>query len=140
MPLVRIAHPPRADMTALLLACREIVPAGFNSPMGQLTPGSIVFISNPTDPEGLTVDFFVEIEAFRYQDRENLDERAEAIKAALREVFPDVTFAVWAKLVTAGWASDSIDPEFDGDMSMEAAIKRAQHALGERDFKRMYAD
>ncbi len=113
----------------LFKVCREIVPAAMNSPMRPLTPGSIEFIPVFGFRRGLTVDVLVEIEAFPFEDRENLDERAEAIRASLSELFPGKTFAVWPKLVKAGWASDSTNPEFDGDMSNEAAFERALSAL-----------
>lgn len=140
MPLVRVIKQPHAGLYEddLFEACREVVPAGLNSPMGPLTPGSIEFDASTSGRHKyLTVDVFLEIEAFSFEDRKNLDERAELIKVALKELFPGVTFAVWPKLVKAGWASDSTDPEFDGDMSMPAAIERARdkikgfHAFGE---------
>ncbi len=113
----------------LFVVCCQVVPSGFNSKMGRLTPGSIQYIPQETARQGLTVDVLLEIEAFSYEDRQNLDERARAIKAALKELFPDKTFAIWPKLVNAGWASDSTDPEFDGDMLMSQAVWRARQAL-----------
>lgn len=47
------------------------------------------------------------------------------VKDALQQLFPGCGFAVWSKLVIAGWARDNSDPGFDGDMSMEAAVERA---------------
>lgn len=133
MPLTRAYYRQNAGLIPdhLFEACREIVPAGLWSEMGQLTPGSIEFIAYRSSSNHLTVDVFVEIEAFAYEDRNNLDERAENIRAALKKLFPQLTFAVWPKLVNAGWAADSTDPEFDGDMSMEAAIARATVKLAE---------
>jgi hypothetical protein len=129
MPLVRATMRPNAGdrdlWSHLFHACRHIVPAALNSDEGRLTPGSIEFDPRRVESEGiLTVDVLIDIEAYHYRDRENLEERAENIKRALKVIFPDLTFAVWLKLVKAGWASDSVDPEFDGDMSMEAAIER----------------
>lgn len=113
----------------LFVACSEVVPAGMNSPEGPLTPGSIEYFPHFSSSRGMGTSVFVEIEAFPYKDRENLDDRAETIKEALNEIFPGLTFAVWPKLVRAGWSSDHSDPDFDGDMSMEAAIQRALSAL-----------
>ncbi len=120
----------KIDDDHLFVACREIVPAGFNSPMGPLTPGSIKFCADPvTNPRHIVDDAFLDIEAFDFEDRRDLDDRAKAIKGALKECFPGCTFAIWPKLVTAGWSSDSTDPDFDGDMSMNAAIERAKLAI-----------
>ena len=112
--------------TQIFNVCREIVPAGMNSKMGRLTPGSIEYFPHITSRMGMTVDVLIEIEAMYYKDRRNLNKRAKNIKAALKKLFPELTFAVWPKLVQAGWASDSTDPEFDGDISMAAAIERAR--------------
>lgn len=127
MPLVRVTT--TLDLPKLAAACSEIVPAAFNSPQGRLSPGSIEFLGLITDKDCdvMSVDTFVEIEAFDYPDRAtNLDERCSAVRQALKELFPNHTFAVWGKLVKAGWSSDSSDPEFTGDMSMEAALERAK--------------
>ncbi len=132
MPLVKALLRPGADIAEhdLFLACRHVVPAGYNSPKGRLTPGSIEFDARRVGHGNyLTVDVLLEAEAFPYKDRDNLDKRTKMIKAALKELFPGVTFAVWPKLVRAGWASDSSDPEFDGDLSMPAAIERARAAM-----------
>ncbi len=133
MPLVKALLRPSADITEydLFLACRHVMPAGYNSPKGRLTPGSIEFDARRVGNDNyLTVDVLLEAEAFPYEDRENLDDRAEMIKAALKKLFPEHTFAVWPKLVVAGYASDSVDLEFDGDMSMPAALERARAAIG----------
>ena len=132
MPLVRPIIRPNAPIraTELFEACFEIVPAGFNSPMGPLTPGSIEFDSKRTErAKYLTVDVFLEIEAFPYEDRDP-QRIANDIHDALSELFPGVSFAVWSKPVEAGYASDSDDPLFDGDMSMPAAIERAREKVG----------
>lgn len=131
MPLVQARfNPATIKPSELFFACREIVPAGMNSPMGPLTPGSIKFCADPTiDPRYIGVDAFIDIEAYDYKDRRPLDDRASLIREALRECFPGHDFAVWPKLVTAGWSSDDSDPEFDGDMSMPAAIERAKQAI-----------
>lgn len=133
MPLVRAYisssyHPEVLEKLTgrLRTVCGEIVPAAFNSEQGPLTPGSIEFVPQRVSSAGLTVDVLLDIEAFDYPDRANIDERCAAIKSALRELFGRYTFAVWGKLVKSGWASDSGDPEFDGDMSMPAAIERAR--------------
>lgn len=133
MPLVKAKIRPGVEITAdsLFLACRQVVPAGMNSAMGRLTPGSIEFdAAFAAKDEYLTVDVFVEVEAFPFEDRENLDERAERIQVALIGIFPGQTFAVWPKLVKAGWASDNTDSEFDGDLSMPAAKVRARRDIG----------
>lgn len=132
MPLVRVhvdGNEGDELVEKLFTACKEIVPAGMNSPQGPLTPGSIVFAPVFSDREALGTDVFVEIESFPYEDRENLDDRADTIKEAFNEIFPSLTFAVWPKLVRAGWSSDHSDPDFDGDMSMEAAVQRTLSAL-----------
>ena len=132
MPLVKAKIRPGADITTddLFLACRQVVPAGINSDMGRLTPGSIEFdAAFAAKDEYLTVDVFLEVEAFPFGDRENLDERAEQIQIALGDIFPKRTFAAWPKLVKAGWASDSTDPEFDGDLSILAAMERARRDI-----------
>ena len=133
MPLTRALLDPNAKIREydLYWALYEIIPAGFHCDEGRLTPGSIEFIPHRVSgSQWLTVDVVLDIEAFPYKERENLDERAKNIKTALKGLFPGVTFAVWPKLVNAGWASDSSDPDFDGDMSMPAAIERAKRRLG----------
>ena len=131
MPLVQARFVPgKITADELFVACREIVPAGMNSPKGPLTPGSIEFCADPVShPSHITVDAFLNIEAFAYTDRRDLDYRAAMIRTALRECFGGRNFAVWPKLVKAGWSSDSTDPDFDGDMGMDAAIKRAKLAI-----------
>lgn len=52
------------------------------------------------------------------------------MKLGFNTIFPDVTFAVFPKLVKAGWSSDTEDPEFDGEMSLEAAIARYKQRTG----------
>ncbi len=111
-------------------ACEEIIPAGLNSELGPLTPGSIEFIPMVV-AKGLNINVVIDIEAYHYEDRAaNIEERAEAMKKAFNVLFPDVTFAVFPKLVKAGWSSDIEDPEFDGDMSIEAAIERHKETTG----------
>ena len=56
---------------------------------------------------------------------------SEAIKNALNELFPNATFAIWLKLVNAGWASDVHDPDIDVDMSLAAASERARFLFTE---------
>lgn len=132
MPLVRVFANTDVDLFDFNAACSEIIPAGMNSPMGPLTPGSVQIEGRHKVPskDDFMVDVFVEIEAYDYEDRDaNLDDRCNAIKEAFNTLFPDLTFAVWGKLVRAGWASDVSDPDFDGEMSMEAAVKRTQFWL-----------
>jgi hypothetical protein len=114
-----------AFINELHSACWELVPAGMHSELGPLTPGSIQFVPNVTQRAGLTVDVFLEIESFDLPDRQNTDDRTKEIKAALTELFPGKTFAVWVKLVKSGYATDGSDPESDEDMSMEVALQRA---------------
>jgi hypothetical protein len=115
----------------LKIAYRELVPAALHSPMGPLTPGSIkARIKKQTEEDDINVGVFTKVEAYDLPDRaENLQERAEMLEAALDELFPGVGFGVWACLVKAGWASETADPEFDGDMSMDAAIARTRVLL-----------
>lgn len=132
MPLVRIRYFPRLDhrINDLRDACMEIVPAAFNSEKGHLTPGSIEFIADPMGlHDHLTVDVLLELEAFHYNDREDMGDRCDFVRYALKELFPDFSCAVWGKLVTAGWSSPSSDPKFDGDMSRSAALERARATI-----------
>jgi hypothetical protein len=123
----------KTDKTSLQLlehACKEIVPAGLNSKLGPLTPGSIEFISMTVE-SGLGINVVIDIEAYDYEDRAvDIEKRAAAMKKAFKAIFPAFTFAVFPKLVKAGWSSDTDDPEFDGDMSIEAAIERYYQKTG----------
>lgn len=112
-------------------ACHEIVPAAMHSVQGPLWPGSIQFVGDRHSAMSLPTDVFVEVEILDLKDRRNIGKRAEAIRAALSELFPSLTFSVWAKLVPAGYATDATrhHPNFDGDMSMEAAIARAKRRM-----------
>lgn len=128
MPMVRayVHKDFKGPIEELWHLCEEIIPAGMNSKEGPLTPGSIEFIHTVVD-FGLSVDVVIDIEAYYYADRAaNIEERAEDMKLYFNMLLPTVTFAVFPKLVTAGWASDSIDPTFDGDMSLKAAYVRAR--------------
>jgi hypothetical protein len=128
VPLVNVRYNPETfhEVDNLRLACEEIIPAGFYSPAGQLSPGSIEFFAIPRGPhDGMSTDVFIDIEAQFYEDRTNVTKRGQAIADALKEIFPGTTFAIWPKLVIAGWVSDSVDQDSDVDMSMEAALKRA---------------
>jgi hypothetical protein len=116
-------------LDSLSRVCWEIIPAAMTSAMGPLTPGSIQFIGDATSAMAMTTDVVLEVEAYDFSDRHNLDDRAEDIRMALRYLFPDLTFAIWVKLVRAGYASYALDPDFDGDMSMPAAIARAKRRL-----------
>lgn len=116
----------------LFTACCEIIPAGISSAEAPLTPGSIVYLPGQGLRRHLTVDVFVEIEAYYTVDRfANLDERSATIGRALTDLFqPEgLSFAVWPKLVIAGWWREQPDPAFQGDMSMPAAIERAREDL-----------
>jgi len=117
--------PDISNTLMLQYACEEIVPAGLNSELGRLTPGSIEFISTVVD--NLNIDVIIVIDAVYYEDRAaNIDDRAKEMKEALNATFPGFTFAVFPKLSVAGWSSDTEDPEFNGDMSMASALARHQ--------------
>jgi len=122
---------PATPIRLLQFACEEIIPAGLNSAQGPLTPGSIEFIPT-TVVDGLGVHVVIDVEAYSYDDRTaDIEERAERIKQALSMMFPHCKFAVFLKLVVAGWSSDTEDPEFDGDMSIDAAMARyASRVIG----------
>jgi hypothetical protein len=97
--------------------------------MGKLSPGCIEFIDQNVS-FGLNVDVAIEIEAYDYPDRaENIEERAETIRAVLHSFMPDYTFMIWLKLVKAGFASDVKDEESDCSMHMEDAIARAKRII-----------
>ena len=116
--------PDTTSIQLLQYACEEIIPAGLNSKMGPLTPGSIEYIPT-TVANGLSIDVVIDIEAYFYKDRaKNIEKRAKLMKRAFNAIFPNYSFAVFPKLVTAGWSSDTEDPEFDGNMSIEAAVAR----------------
>ena len=116
--------PVTTPLQLLQYACEEIIPAGLNSKKGALTPGSIEFIPTTVD-DGLNINVVIDIEAYFYKGRaKNIEKRAKRMKEAFNTIFPDYTFAVFPKLVTAGWSSDTDDPEFDGDMSIAAAVTR----------------
>lgn len=132
MPLVRLYMRRAGDVNEhdLEIACEEIVPAVYHTDKHPLTPGSIQFVPPVYGCSGLKDDVFIETEGFLYKDRVGLvtgddAERPRMMKAAFAALFPQLSFAVWPKLVKAGYAADSMDPEFAGDMSMEAAVHRA---------------
>jgi hypothetical protein len=134
MPLVHAYVGPRFDRAdALKRVCSQIVPAAYDSEQGPQGPGSIFFLYHPVTagddlmgPDGMTIDVLLDVEAYDQPDRRNVEERAADIKNALGELFPGFKFAVFAKLVAAGYATDEPDPEFDGDRSMPAAVERAR--------------
>ncbi|MEX2033517.1 MAG: hypothetical protein WD889_03110 [Candidatus Colwellbacteria bacterium] len=132
MPLVRVRYVPEfaEQVGDLKKVLRHVVPAGYSSEDGLLTPGSIIFIADPAQShDELTVDVFVEAEAYFKPKRTDIEERSKLIGEALEEIFPGTTFAVWPKLVNAGWFRRTEDPEFEGDLSMPAAIERAEAAI-----------
>ena len=135
MPLVNVRYNPKRfyEVDNLRIACSELVPAAFHCLEGQLSPGSIEFFALPSEShDSMHCDVFVAVEAYHYEEREHdLDERTKRLHSLLKELFTDITFAVWPKLVTAGWASDVPDLDFDGDMSMGAAFGRAYFLLRE---------
>ncbi|MCX6728988.1 MAG: hypothetical protein NTV39_04475 [Candidatus Saccharibacteria bacterium] len=114
----------------LLIANNEIVPAALNSPMGPLTPESIEFVPIYVLRRGLNVDVVIKIEAGFYEDRNaNIAKRSKSIEASLRMLLPDTSFAVMTELKEFVWNSQTPDPSFDGDMSMQAAFQRAANQL-----------
>ena len=135
MPLVHAHYDPARfhEPANLSIACGELVPAVLNCRDGRLTPGSIEFYPCPKGPNDVMhTDVLIDVEAYHYDSRaRDLDFRTEQLRTALRGLFPDTTFAVWIKLVTAGWSSDVPDPDFDGDMSMSAAMGRVDFLLTE---------
>jgi hypothetical protein len=115
----------------LRIACYEIVPAALWCEEGRLSPGNIEFFADPKQPEDrMTVDVVVDVDAYHYEARaSDIEKRSTAIRVALEQLFPDATFATWAKTLNAGWSSSVLDEEADVDMSMEAAIKRAEWTM-----------
>jgi hypothetical protein len=137
MPLVHAYVGPRFDRAdALKRACWQIVPAAYSTEQGPQNPGSIFFLHHATTyaddmmgDDGLAIDVLLDVEAYDLPDRADTEGRAAAIKDALTELFPGFRFAVFLKLVKAGYASDVPDPDFDGDLSMPAAITRAREVI-----------
>jgi hypothetical protein len=137
VPLVHAHVGPRFDRAeALKRACWQIVPAAYDTQQGPQNPGSIFFLhyaatsaDDMMGPDGADIDVLLDIEAYDQPDRADSEDRAADIKDALSELFPGFKFAVFAKLVKAGYASDVPDPAFDGDRSMAAAIQRAREAI-----------
>lgn len=130
--LLRSTYSPEQLLSALRHACKEIVPAGMTSLSKPIMPGDIQFLPNVSRLDGsLSVNALIEIEALWREDRQNLDERAQNILEALRELFPRETFDIWITLVRAGVAGDNVMAlQGDFDMSMEAAIERVRTTLG----------
>jgi hypothetical protein len=135
MPMVRTYTGDRVKgsnaIWGLMHVCREIIPAAMTCDEVMLTPGSIEFYNQQAvygcGEYGQDVDVVIDIEASSTPSRSaNRDERATSIMDALHELAPQTTFAVHLKLVDACWLSDANDPDFDGDMSMEAAIERVR--------------
>lgn len=105
-------------------ACREIVPAGFNSAMGPTVPGGVDFVPAVVLNGALKSHVVIKIEADYHADRAaNIESRIRMIKEALNVLFPSWKFSVYVVFVD-GWSSDIEDPTLDIDMSMDAAIKR----------------
>jgi hypothetical protein len=137
VPLVHAHVGPRFDRAdALKRACWQIVPAAYDTEQGPQNPGSIFFLhyaatyaDDMMGPDGMDIDVLLDIEAYDLPDRSDLEGRAARLKDALTELFPGYRFAVFSKVVKAGYASDVPDPPFDGDRSMEAAIQRAREAI-----------
>lgn len=122
------------------LLCSEIVAAGLHverqetddpdAPIGELTPGAVTVIAKYVSG-GLANDLELEVEALEYPRRvENISERGADILAALHtflfveELDGPLNVSLFVKLFKGAWLSDTPDPAFDGDMSMDAAIDR----------------
>jgi hypothetical protein len=137
MPLVHAHVGPRFDRAeALKRACWQIVPAAYDTQEGPQGPGSIFFLhyaatyaDDMMGPDGMDIDVLLDVEAYDLPDRADTEDRAADIKNALTELFPGYKFAVFLKLVKAGYASDVPDPPFEGDRSMAAAIERARAVI-----------
>lgn len=133
MPMVvaYIKKVSQIDEDELFLACRQIVPAVYSTPLHPVTPGSINFAPNRVENEYQSTDVIVVGEGFFFHDRAEIIETVKApmLRRALKEVFPDLTFSAWPTLAHAGWASDVEDAEFDGDLGVEAAIQRAIESI-----------
>jgi hypothetical protein len=118
----------------------EIIPAALNCTTngpdpdaGRLSPGSIQFdgsyVPNSSHNNEVAVWIFSNYYPERKGQLRATDERwlRKCFHAAYgREV--SISFFVMM-LEHTFWTSDVADPEFDGDMSMPAAIERAREAL-----------
>jgi hypothetical protein len=136
MPVVRGWYNPDTfhEVDNLREVCKELAPAAFDSNDGKLWPGDLFWFMTPKGRhDAMDVDVFLDIEVSFRQGRANIQERGEALKVALNKLFPSVTFAIWPKLVNAKWVSDIPAPELGvcADMSMEAAVERAEFWLTE---------
>jgi hypothetical protein len=135
VPKVTVYYNPKCfleEIDDLGEVLEELVPGALNTEKGRLTPGSIeLFAFRRGVHDRASNDVLVDIEACYYDDRAPAEKRAETIQRALSGLFPNNTFAVWLKLVNAGWASDVHDPDFDGDLSFKAALERAMSRLKE---------
>ena len=108
MPIVRIYTSQRFTGSTKLLkwCCEEIIPAALSSEQGLLHPGDITtMIFEAT--EGLDVDVFIDVEAYKYDDRlVNKEFRANEIALGIEEAhktFPSpykepYTNKIWLKL------------------------------------------
>ncbi len=116
---------------AVYRAVQEVVPSAFNSPEGPVAPGQIEFMAFSVSGKALKADVLVEVEAYDFPDRyKNIDRRCKEVKEGLKKIFTGKSFSVWGKLVKAGMAAgDTSVRDYRGDMSMEAAIKRAREAI-----------
>jgi len=121
---------PGDPLTTLEIVCRQLIPAVYSTDKHPVTPGSIVWTPPVTNSNSLEVNVFIESEGYYYPERaEIIEDRAKELRAAFAELFHGYTFAVWPKLVHAGWDADYSDPDFKGDLSMAAAIERARKAM-----------
>jgi hypothetical protein len=133
MPLVRVWYNSDTfkEVDMLRIACMEMVPAVLNTAQGQLTPGSIEFFAKAAERgDYLSTDVVIDVEAMYYDDRD-AQAHSDAIRHWLNMLIPGPTYAVWVKLVNAGWASDEEDPRSDADMYVGAAYKRAQKCISD---------
>jgi hypothetical protein len=120
------------EVNQLRLALKQLVASALHTEQGPLGPGGITFFADPMGPhDDCATKVFVDIEAYDVPDRGPAEARSDAIRLALRELFPNLTFSIWVKLENAGWSSDVNDPPpFEGGVTMQGAIDRALVDMG----------
>lgn len=143
MPIVKIYTSQKftGSTKLLMYCCEEIIPAALSSKQGPLHPSdTTVMIFEAT--EGLNVDVFIDVEAYKYDDRLiNKEARAKEIALGIEEAhktFPSpynepFSMKIWLKLTDSGYFNNQ--PQEDKpmvDMSINAAIKRITANIGFR--------
>lgn len=101
MPVVHFYHPESVSgkMDDLKIAISEFVPLVMSSEMGPLQPEDVAIYTHTVYSNRQPI---IEIEAYDYPDRDNLDQRAAWLKRLLKEA--GLETHVWIKLVKAGGA------------------------------------